>query len=201
VAADDAVEALRRRLRQEQTDRIPRTFRQPSVTSGFAVDFLPEPLQGPPRWCDAAGAEPIGAIVRGNRAEFSWPGAVPGRPVDAVLSYPDGRILARVQADDAGSPILSVAPAVHGWFWFGIGPPASTGPEALSPPNAERLSWRLVPDAAVPDSWPQTDHWTGGRGNRIDLPLGAGSAGNRTYALALVDPLTGWALVSAITVR
>jgi hypothetical protein len=199
---DDALAAMHEKLRRERDAQMLQTFRQPVITGGFAFEFpLGEPgASQAPRWRDASGAEVAGASVRGTHAELAWAGAHPPRNIDYVLREADGRELARVSTDQAGTPSVKVRPAVRAWYWTGIEHAPTDVALGTSSPAAPRLEWRLLSGEAIPATWLRDDQWNRGRGQRIDLPLDAVARGAR-HALALVDPLTGWALACEIALR
>jgi hypothetical protein len=202
AGTDEALGTMRDRLLQERRARLPELFRQPVTTSGFALEIPVEPggATGQPGWHDLAGATVADASVHGNRAELWWPGTTAPHDATFVLRSGDGREIARVRTDGAGVPALSAAPNVAAWYWVGIErAPSGAGAEA-SPP-AVSLDWRLLSGAPIPANWPRDARWRGGRGYRIDLPLGPAARMRPTLALALVDPDSGWALVSDIAVR
>ena len=197
---EEAVDALREKLRQEQRARMPRIFQQPEITNGFAVEFVPDQSGNLPHWRDVTGAADVpGGTVLGNRAEIAWPGNAP-QAGNIVLSYADGREIARITAKDGASTGLQTAAGVRGWYWIGIKAAAGNADPASGQP-AVRLVWRRLSGAAMPASWIQDDHWLGGQGYRLDLPLQFDSAEPVPGSIALVDPSTGWALVSEIKVR
>jgi hypothetical protein len=201
VGADDAVETTREKLLQEHQDRMPAAFRHPVTAGGFVLEFLaPKAVPGQaPQWRDAAGGVPAGTSVRGHRAEVSWPGANPPRDLDLSLRRPDGVEMARVSVDADGAPCVSAIEEIRSWFWIGVeGGATETGLVSPLEPSG-RFAWRLASGGLVPDSWRRDDGWRGGRGYRIELPMGEGTPGPAVDALALVDDLTGWALVGEIS--
>ena len=197
AAEDEAIEFLRQKTRREQASRIPAVFKQPAIMYGIAVEFPVNRAASPPRWRNAAGGEPAAATVQGNRAEVACGTASPARPADYVLSYPDGTEIARVHLAEGGAPSLAAAASVRGWYWVGVASDAGAPP--VSSPQSTPPAWRLLSGATAPATWPQSDRWPGGHGHRIDLPL-TGTTEKNAHALALVDPATGWALVSKIIV-
>jgi hypothetical protein len=64
-----------------------------------------------------------------------------------------------------------------------------------------RLSWRLLEGTTDASDWPRDNRWRAGRGHRIDLPLGPTGVGPGNYTLALVDRVTGWAIMCNLTLR
>lgn len=65
--------------------------------------------------------------------------------------------------------------------------------------GATRFDWRLLHGAHLPTSCVRDDNWPGGRGQRLDLPVGVREGGTATCSLALVDRITGWAIVSEVS--
>lgn len=200
---NDALEAMQANLLQERQAQMPPTFHQPVTTSGLAFEFRPDEAgpARPLRWRDAAGSVIAGSTVQGNRAELAWAGANAPRGTDCVLSDAAGQEMVRVNLDQTGAPKITARPGVRTWYWVGIEhAPADTA--ALPPAPAEpRLSWRLLAGTADASDWPRDNRWRAGRGQRIDLPLGPTGVGPGRYALALVDPVTGWAMTCDITLR
>jgi hypothetical protein len=200
VGEDDAVETKREKLLQEQKSRMAQTFKNPVVQGGCAFDLPPETngATGRPRWRDANGASPEGATVQGGRAEIVWPGGMPPRAASYVLSASDGREIARVSTDPDGELVCQVRQDVRSWYWIGIGQAASDSGGAVAEQGTPRFEWQLLHGPEIPASWHRDDHWLGGRGHRIELPLGEQTGGLTGCTLALVDRLTGWALVGEI---
>ena len=197
---DDAMERARKKMLEERHARMPPAFRQPATTNGFALEFSPDDV-GPghqPHWRDAEGAEPVGTNVHDHRAEVSWPGSTPPGHLGFVLIQPSGRELARVSVDPDGAPMLTTTVAVRSWYWIGVEWGMADEAAASRAEPVPRLEWRLLSGAPLPESWRRDDHWLGGRGYRIDLPLTAGTTGKAACALALVDPASGWAIVCKI---
>ncbi len=203
IADEEASAPLREKLRQEQIARIPPSFRPPVSASGFAVEFPADKsgLNAPPEWHAATGLAPVGVTVQGNRAEVAWPGTAPSHAIEYVLRYPDGREIARVHTDEAGAPSLEIAATGRAWYWVGLVRSPADETATTSPLKARRLDWQLLSGASLPESWRQSDHWLGSQGHRLDLPLNGNAADERPYSLALVDQLTGWAVVSEIRLR
>jgi hypothetical protein len=197
---DDAMERTRNKMLEERHARMPSAFRQPATTNGFALEFSPDDVRPghQPHWRDLEGAEPVGTNVHDHRAEVSWPGSTPPRHLGFVLIQPSGRELARVSVDPDGAPMLTTTVAVRSWYWIGVECGVADEAAASRTGPVPRLDWRLLSGAPLPESWRRDDHWLGGRGYRIDLPLTAGTAGKASCALALVDPASGWAIVCNI---
>ncbi|MDI1249122.1 MAG: hypothetical protein PSV13_09690, partial [Lacunisphaera sp.] len=200
---DDALEAMQANFLKARKAQMPPTFRQPAMSSGLAFEFFSgETGPGRPlRWRDAAGAGIAGSMVQGNRAELSWAGANAPRGTDFVLADAAGQEIVRVSLDQTGAPTITARPDVRTWYWVGI-EHAPADASALRPAQAEpRLTWRLLAGTADVSAWPQDNHWRAGRGQRIDLPLGPAAVGPGRHALALVDPVTGWAITCDLTLR
>jgi hypothetical protein len=198
---DDALASAREKLIRERQASMPPAFQHPETTSGFALEFDGDGAapENEPRWRNALGAELVGTSVRGNRAEVSWPGSNPPNPLDVVLLRPDGRELARLVVDAQGRPSLSTLPAVRSWFWVGIECRSADEASAFHPEPRRQFDWQLLSGSPMPVSWRQDNHWRNGRGYRIDLFLATGTAPRTSFPLALVDPVTGWAIVGEVT--
>jgi hypothetical protein len=200
---DDALEAMQANSLKERKAQMPPTFQQPVTTSGLAFEFSSDETGAsrPLRWRDAAGAGIAGSMVQGNRAELAWAGANAPRGTDIVLADAAGQEIVRVSLDQTGSPKITARPGVRTWYWVGI-EHAPADASALRPGPAEpRLTWRFLAGTADVSTWPQDNHWRAGRGQRIDLPLGPTGVSPGRHALALVDPVTGWAIACDITLR
>jgi hypothetical protein len=193
------MELLRERLFQERREQIPRTLKHPVVQFGFALEI---PANGDGlqlRWRDAVGREPAGATVRGQRAEISWSGGSPPRDVDYVLGYPGHREIAWITTNPQGGLVLEAAKDVSCRYWVAV-ERASADEAGLSrTQGASRFDWRLLHGAHLPTSCVRDDNWLGGRGQRLDLPVGVREGGTATCSLALVDRITGWAIVSEVS--
>jgi hypothetical protein len=200
---NDALETMQANLLRERKAQMPPTFHQPVTTSGLAFEF-PSGETGPARplrWRDAADAGIAGSTVQGNRAELAWTGANAPRGTDYVLGDAAGQEIVRVSLDQTGAPKITARPGVRTWYWVGI-EHAPADAAALRSGQAEpRLAWRLLSGTADASVWPRDNHWRSGRGQRIDLPIGPTGVGPGSYALALVDPVTGWAIACNITLR
>jgi hypothetical protein len=196
----ETLTATRDGMMSRQRENMPRTFRAAATRSGFVLEFAPAAAgkTDRPRWRDASGAEPAGAIVQGNRAELDWTGPVPVRGREYHLVEAGGRELAQISAGPDGAPVLKTAKNVHGWYWVGVeqAPADDTGPAN----GDSRFEWKLISGEAVPLAWRCDDHWRGGRGQRIVIPLESTGAA-ASYALALVDRISGWAMTCEIGVR
>lgn len=183
-----------------QRENMPRTFRAAATRSGFALEFAPAAggESDRPRWRDASGAEPASATVQENRAELDWAGPVPLRGQEYHLGYADGRELAQISAGPDGAPVLKTEKNVHGWYWVGV---ERASADDTGPANGDsRFEWKLLSGEAVPLAWRCDDHWRGDRGQRIVIPLESTGAA-ASYALALVDRVSGWAMTCEIGVR
>lgn len=200
---NDALEAMQANLLREREALMPPTFQQPTAASGLAFEF-PSGETGPGRpthWRDATGAEVAGSTVEGNRAELTWAGMNAPRGTNYVLGDAAGREIVRVSLDQTGIPKITTRPEVRAWYWIGI-EHAPADATVLIPGQAEpRLVWRLHTGTADASGWPRDNRWRAGRGQRIDLPLGPTGVGQGRYTLALVDPVTGWAIECNITLR
>lgn len=203
AAEEDAMEALRAKLLQEQNVRMPQLFRQPQLSQGFSFEYTPnsDEKKMAARWHNDAGAETEGATVNGNRAELSWSGTATVRNGSFILSYPNGRELAHVTIDEAGVPLVKRATGIQAWYWMGIERPAvgTASPSSAQPTGA--LEWRMRSGEPVPATWPQDNHWREGRGQQIAIPLGLDDSMLGSYTIALADPLSDWAIVYQITLQ
>ncbi len=197
AAEEDGVEAMREKLLQERTSRMPEAFRRPQARGGFVLEFSPDAAdeKDPPRWRDETGNEPPGTTVQGERAELSWSGSVPSRDHGYVLTRLDGREIARLSIDQAGGLTLKVSPGTHAWYWLGV--------EVFSAAGSAKTAfdWRLSSGGPLPASWPRDGQWRDSRGRRVDIPLDATTARVGHYGIALVDPSTGWALACEIALQ
>jgi len=182
AAEEEALDDMRRKLLADRASQMPASFRQPRVTGGFSVEY--PSAKNPPRWLDDSGAEIARATARVDRAELSLPETASLRGRNYVLSYPGGSELARVTIDQAGVPVLKLAPGVRAWYSVEI--------EGL--PAAGGFDWRLLSGAALPASWVRT--W-----QRLEIPLDATTTRVGNYGVALVDAKSGWALASDIALQ
>jgi len=197
VGRTEPIESLRRRLRDEQEGRIPPGFRPAATARGVALD-LPTgvwPAGGPPHWVEADGTAPAGASVQGGRAELTWSGRNAVTAGEWRLVRPDGSELAHVALEPGGVVTVRAIPAVRASVWVGV--EGVTG--AALPGATTALEWRTWEGVAVPPAWRRSDRWSGGRGARLELPLVAG--GGIPQPVALVDPLSGWAVTFEVRRR
>ncbi|MEI6107412.1 MAG: hypothetical protein WCR49_10410 [Opitutae bacterium] len=197
---DDRTADLREKTMQEQRSRMPATFGQPEIRSGFVLEF---PAAGTrpdqaPRWSDARGAVPAGATAQAHRAEIAWFGTTPPTRINYALRWPDGRQIAQLSTDENGRPVLATAPEIRSWRWIGIA--GLEGNQHGSAQRQQSLEWRRQPGGSIPLSWRQDHHWLDGSGHRVELPLSSAPAGGNIFILALVDTATGWAIAGEVNV-
>lgn len=198
VGDDDAIEALRERLFRERHTQIPFLFKPPVTRIGFVIE-LPTDTSGPlrARWRNTPDATTAHLAVVAGRAEISWSGNPPADTTGALLTD-DGHELARVTADQHGIVTLVAIAGVRGWPWIGIERPAADDARLTTTDWNTRLEWRVLSGAPAAPTWHRDDHWLNGHGHRLDLIPGVRASGPMTHALALLDRVTGWALVSEI---
>ncbi len=173
-------------------------FKKPATHVGFAIN-LPSAATASqsPQWRDITGAATVGATVVGTRAEISWSGNSPPR-IDYALLASDGHKLARVTIDELGSATLVTAPGMSGWPWIGIERPPADDAKQTAAEWTARLEWQLLSGAPAPTTWRRNDHWLDNHGHRIELITSERETGLSPHAVALVDRITDWAIVSSI---
>jgi hypothetical protein len=198
---EEQEETMRKKLRQDRLAQLPKAFQQPVSRSGFSLEFVVAGGEGKgsPQWKNDAGVEPAGSSVGNNRAELDWAGAGLAADSHYVLSYSDGRVVARVSVDQNGVPTLKTASGVRAWYWLGI---ERSGVDHFhNAANRKTIfDWKLWNGDAVPASWKKDDQWLDGRGQRVAIPLEP-AIRTGSYEIALIDPGTGWALVSTVALN
>jgi len=185
----DSVDALRTRRFAERRQQLPADFRSASVQRGFALE-LPAPApSGAVRWRDASGHTPPGSTVSGPRAEFAWSDTQPPPPLAAfTLVAADGQPLATLRFDADGHATLATIPAIRAWPWLAL--------PAAPAPSRSLLDWQILAGLPAPATWRTADD-----ARRLDLIAPPGETGRHQRTLAVVDPATGWALVTALTLE
>lgn len=198
VGDDDAIEALRERLFRERRAQIPGLFKQPVTRIGFAIE-LPADVPGSRsgHWRDTENSAATHATVVARHAEISWPRHPPPGAAGSLLAD-DGRELARITADDLGRLTLVAVAGVRAWSWIGIERPMADDSHSTATEWAGRLEWRVLSGAPAAPTWRRDDHWLKDRGHRLNFALSLGAGGPVNHTLALVDRVTGWAIVSDI---
>ena len=202
AAEEEALEAMRTQMLREREVRMNPAFREPRLTTGIALRLDPRVVgeKGSLGWRDESGAEIAGATVADGRAEIGWTGSGGGAHHVFQLIDASGRTLARIATGPTGNPTVKVSAGVAASYWVGIETAARSGRPGEVESANEKLEWRSLAGARLPDGWVRDDHWREGRGHRIDLPLKP-AAGESSFSLALVDPFTGWALASQLSLR
>ncbi len=201
-AEEEAMDTLREKLRREEATRLPKAFQQPRMSGGLVIKFAATSNQpSPPRWREPSGAEPAGSKVSGQWAELSWSGGIPPPNTTYTLSDSAGRVIAVASVDGSGAVALKTTAKSSAWYWCGIEriPAQSTNTSATD--ASAPFDWKLLSGAAIPASWSRDDHWLDGRGQRIEIPLDATTNRVGNYPITLIDPASGWALVSDVGVR
>jgi hypothetical protein len=187
--------AWRERLVKEGRLKVPLMLLDPHIEAGFAVEWHGAGDATAPEWFDEAGQPDPSSSVRGDRAEIAWRGG-PGPASRACsLVQPDGRVLARVEFGPAGRVTLSTADGVRGWYWVGVTRPVEDDRQATAGEWRRRMEWRLLDGRRWPAGWSRDEAWRGGRGHRLEMPADVAAPGGSVIPFALVDRLTGWALV------
>jgi hypothetical protein len=197
IGDDDAIEVLRERRYRERRAQTPFFFKQPRTRIGFVIELRDDNSEVPPHWHETTKTPTAQATIAADRAEISWSGSPPAG-AECTLLAADGSALARVTTDERGTLTLIAAAGLRAWPWIGIERP-ETDDQRLSPAEwTTRLEWRVLSGAPSAPTWLRDDQWLNRRGHRLDLQPGDRSAGPATRALALVDRITGWAIVTEI---
>jgi hypothetical protein len=182
---------MRRQIRAEaETDR-PLVINSPVTWQGVAID-LPDQYSTSGLHWTGAGEERVSIASR--RVEVAWRTERPARNRIIDLVAANGRVVARIEFAADEAPELKAVPGAKGWFWVGVAAPAPRDSTGV------RLQWRLLPVAPLPADWPSSDRWPEGSGWRLEMPLVHGAA-PAVHQLALVDPISGWALTTVVSVR
>jgi hypothetical protein len=196
---DDALELLRERLFQERKDQIPQTLKHPVIRFGLVLEVPANGDGQQLRWREAEGRVPAGATIRGQRAEIFWPGGISPGDGESVLLSSDRREIARIKVDPQLGLILEASKEVACRYWVAVERASADEVGLPRTQAASRFDWRLLQGAPLPSACSRDDDWQGGRGQRLELPVGNLNVGNAASSLALVDQITGWAIVSEVS--
>jgi hypothetical protein len=196
---DDALELLRERLFQERKDQIPQTLKHPVIRFGLVLEVPANGDGQQLRWREAEGRVPAGATIRGQRAEIFWPGGISPGDGESVLLSSNRREIARIKVDPQLGLILEASKEVACRYWVAVERASADEVGLPRTQAASRFDWRLLQGAPLPSACSRDDDWQGGRGQRLELPVGNLNVGNAASSLALVDQITGWAIVSEVS--
>lgn len=189
---EGAIEAMRIEMRTEQLARIPAGLKQAQVIMGFSFVLTESAgAGGPPaaHWESADGSALGQTMVRGNRAELWWNSKHPPASSEFVLRCAAGREIARVRLDRESLVLVASTSDARASLWFGVERPALPSGISAVERASRSLVWRARSGTTLPVAW--TDDR---RSLRVDLPLASAAAAQTNYALALVEPDSGWAL-------
>lgn len=173
-------ETMRAQMLAERRAQLPVPFASVRGRRGFAVESESGPLQ----WRVPAGADTISAQADGNRAEIFWAeGAAPSSGIYEAVDE-QGRMVTRLEVGTDGVPVLALAEEVRGWCWFTLDGEVTS------------FSGRRLAQETMPSAW----HWTmDAHGAHLEIPLTTSAGTTTVETVALVDPATGWAIISQIT--
>ncbi len=103
--------------------------------------------------------------------------------------------LARLEIDQGGRLRINVVPGLRAAFWFSAEPkPSDIATENHAKPWPLKLQWRLLDGQPLPDSWRERHHQANeDRRSWLEIPLEKAEEASRSYPVALVDPVSGWA--------
>lgn len=179
------VGALRSDLLNTRRSQVPAAFRAPIMSCGFVIDLGAAAFVGPLQWRDPDGSHPAKTTIAGMRAELSWiDSRSPARSIRELVDA-QGRILARAGRDADGVATLATAANVRGWSWLALANAAN---------GSGRYEWQVLQGEPSSPSWrTDADH------ARLDLFPAPGEFGSHQRTLALLDPATGWALVTELS--
>ncbi len=198
VGEGDAIAALRERLIRECRAQIPPMFNQPRTRIGFAIELFRATTTRPqPHWIGQSPTTTTSATVDATHAEISWPDNAPPETACTLVTE-EGRELARVTADDRGAFSLATAIGLRGWAWIAVDRPTGAEAHLTARDWTTRLDWRVVSGAPAAPTWRRDDHWLDDHGHRLDLDPGEKGNAPARRTLALVDRVSGWAIVSDI---
>ena len=185
-----ALEALRKRVLQEQEAALPSTFRALITRRGYTVHLPVDPSASGYRWQLPAGVSPgTRATIIGEQAELSWDGP----PLPAAGRYElvsdSGQPRFRLEVLSTGIASVDRGEGVSASYWLQV------APQIADAASAKRFSWQRASGGAVPSSWADADL------SRVNLPL-SDSIGTETNSdLAFFDSVTGWAVTAQVTLR
>jgi hypothetical protein len=187
MSAGEVVETMRADLKKEKLSRLPDSLRHPLERRGFAIEY-PAGREAP-EWRNVDGNS-VGAEVRGNRAELTFLAghSPPSRLI--VLAYKDGREIAQVTVGPDGTPVLKAAPGTRSWYWVGLVHPRAEG----------AFTWKVSSGGSAAAEWQIDDQWSGGPGQRIEIPITAAADRSSSLSISLIDPSTGCGVTCAVVV-
>ena len=196
-----------KKLLQERAGRMPKTFQQRQTRSGVALEFAAATREVRPDGKMRVGQSRLDRLCADAALSWSWIGAmVHGKALTSyTLSYADGQQIARGDRGSdrrthSGKPRPGGARLVLGRSRT-CPQLTQQNPTVLDTTVESGFDWRLSSGASVPSSWSLDEHWLEGRGQRINIPLDETTRRVGNYGVALVDPVTGWAFVSDVTVQ
>jgi hypothetical protein len=180
AGAVSTLEVMRAQALAERRVQLPAAFAAIRGRRGFTV----ESEAGPLRWQVAAGVETVSLRANENRAEISWPESEP--PASGIYEAVDaqGRTVARLEVDADQVPVLALARGSRGWFRLEL-----DGEVAA-------FTGRRLAEETMPPGWLWT---TDAHGARLEIPLTTPLGTTEIETVAMLDPATGWAVVSPIT--
>jgi hypothetical protein len=179
VGTTETIESLRTKAWKEREATLPAAFANIRGRRGYGVERAGADL----RWrMPSAGKSGVTRTSAG-RAEISWTeeDSVPSG-IHEVVDERD-RLVARVEIDGAGSMLVSLAEGVQGSLWFQIDGDVAS------------FIGRRFSETTMPAGW----RWSAyGNGVRLEVPLPARAGTNAGEMVALLDPVSGWAIVKRI---
>lgn len=198
----EPVAALRQQILAEQKAKLPATLTQSEVLSGLRVQIAPSDFTDGLAWRDEQGAVIADSRVESGRAEITW--AAANAPVDRPvrLSGRNGVVLAEARYEpQTRELVVRTAEETQAWLrWVIRAVPgdASRVPAGDTGNNKTRFAWRTGTGDPVPTGWHISDAADANADHRVDLPLGSVFGSVAAQSCALLDHVTGWALVTEI---
>jgi len=198
----EPVAALRQQILAEQKAKLPATLTQSEVLSGLRVQIAPGDLTDGLAWRDEQGAVIVGSRVENGRAEITW--AAANAPVERPvrLSGRNGLVLADARYEpQTRELVVRTAEEAQAWLRWVVRAVPGDASRVAAGETADvkaRFAWRTGTGNPVPIGWHTSDASDAAADHRVDLPLGSVLGSVAAQSCALLDHVTGWALVTEI---
>lgn len=194
---DDALEILRERLLRERRGRMPLTLAEPLTWHGVVLT-VPAAWGAEVQWRIPAEMMGVEAAVRDGRAEIGWRVPAQGGEAEFRLENAAGDRVACVQLRREGWVAVAALPGSEVVAWLGLECAAGESDAATTADRRPRFEWWQGIRGALPAEWRSDPAWRGGRGRRLEFPVGTRFP---PRAVVLHDAETDWTLGCVLEVR
>ncbi len=187
-------------VRNAETDRDTKTLlltehlpgpeaplRPTQIVTGLRLERRGPGGAGTWRWETASGTPPARIVAGDAHSELSWRGPLPNGRYTLVAA--DGRVLARVECTAPGHVQVWTAAPLAVWPWLEF---------EAAPEGATRFGWRLLGSGQRPAGWRQQRNPERPERPRLELRILESALKTQVQALALMDDVSGWGLVSDV---